>query len=196
MAPAEHDGGWEMYSPSPIGGKTPPELSTGNADDDEILRQIAARTSLDLPRSWQHFLLVPDEAAVGMVARPLAATGWEVSIAPPKARKRPWCVIAERDGVVLTPQLVCRIRELFEEVASRLPGAVYDGWQASIDFDEVLDGTARESDASAPMIASYVRSGWPKSPGKPPVCRKIVRWPGRISPRSAAAMRPASARLV
>jgi hypothetical protein len=153
MAPSEFDDG-EVYWAAPIGGVTPPELSTGNEDDDEILRQIAARTSLDLPRSWEHFLLVPDEAAARSVAEALAALGWEVSMAPPGPEededrdadpdedpeaRQGWCVIAGHQSVVLTPALVRDTRELFEDLAAQVPGSSYDGWQASIDFDEIFE---------------------------------------------------------
>ena len=153
MAPSEFDDG-EVYWAAPIGGVTPPELSTGNEDDDEILRQIAARTSLALPRSWEHFLLVPDGATAREVAEPLAALGWEVSIAPPGAgdddepdadpdddpeASQDWCVIAGQESVVLTPALVRDTRELFEDLSAQVPGSSYDGWQASIDFDEIFE---------------------------------------------------------
>jgi Regulator of ribonuclease activity B len=150
MAPSEFDDG-EVYWAAPIGGVTPPELSTGNEDDDEILRQIAARTSLDLPRSWEHFLLLPDEGAARTAAERLAEQGWEVTIAAPGAdedeeaglddpQARPdWCVIAGQQSVVLTPGLVREARELFEDLAAGAPGGSYDGWQASIDFDEIFE---------------------------------------------------------
>jgi hypothetical protein len=150
MAPSDFEDG-EVYWAAPIGGVTPPELSTGNEDDDEILRQIAARTSLELPRSWEHFLLVPDEAAARTVAEPLAALGWEVTIAAPgpddedadpdddPAARQDWCVIAGQQSVVLTPALVRDSRELFEGLAAQVPDSSYDGWQASIDFDEIFD---------------------------------------------------------
>ena len=117
MAPSEFDDG-EVYWAAPIGGVTPPELSTGNEDDDEILRQIAARTSLELPRSWEHFLLVPGEAAARSVAEALAALGWEVSIGTPgpddedeldadpgddPGAGQNWSVVAGQQSVVLTP---------------------------------------------------------------------------------------------
>jgi hypothetical protein len=152
MAPSDFEDG-EVYWAAPIGGVTPPELSTGNEDDDEILRQIAARTSLELPRSWEHFLLVPDEAAARTVAEPLAALGWEVTIAAPgpddedrdadpdddPAARQDWCVIAGQQSVVLTPALVRDSRELFEGLVAQVPDSSYDGWQASIDFDEIFD---------------------------------------------------------
>jgi hypothetical protein len=152
MAPSDFEDG-EVYWAAPIGGVTPPELSTGNEDDDEILRQIAARTSLELPRSWEHFLLVPDEAAARTVAEPLAALGWEVTIGAPgpddddrdvepdddPAARQDWCVIAGQQAVVLTPALVRDARELFEDLSAQVPGSSYDGWQASIDFDEIFD---------------------------------------------------------
>ncbi len=65
-----------MRRPAPIGGATPPEMSTGNEDDDELLKQIAARESLDKPRRWQHYLHVPTEQVAYGVAAPLDALGW------------------------------------------------------------------------------------------------------------------------
>ena len=163
MAPSEFDDG-EVYWAAPIGGVTPPELSTGNEDDDEILRQIAARTSLELPRSWEHFLLVPDEAAARSVAEALAALGWEVSIGAPgpddeddegdadpgddPEDRMSWGIIAGQPSVVLTPALVRDTRELFEELAGRVPGSSYDGWQASIDFDEIFEAMTAAVDGS------------------------------------------------
>ncbi len=88
-----------MRRPAPIGGATPPEMSTGNEDDDELLKQIAARESLDKPRRWQHYLHVPTEQVAYGVAAPLDALG-----------------------------------------TARLPGTEYDGWQASMEWDEKLDG--------------------------------------------------------
>jgi hypothetical protein len=168
MAPSEFDDG-EVYWAAPIGGVTPPELSTGNEDDDEILRQIAARTSLELPRSWEHFLLVPGEAAARSAAEALAALGWEVSIGTPgpddedapddedqpdadpgddPGAGQNWSVVAGQQSVVLTPVLVRDTRELFEELAARVPGSSYDGWQASIDFDEIFEAMTAAVDGS------------------------------------------------
>ena len=162
MAPSEFDDG-EVYWAAPIGGVTPPELSTGNEDDDEILRQIAARTSLELPRSWEHFLLVPGEAAARSVAEALAALGWEVSIGTPgpddedeldadpgdgPEAGQNWSVVAGQQSVVLTPALVRDTRELFEDLAARVPGSSYDGWQASIDFDEIFEAMTAAVDGS------------------------------------------------
>lgn len=161
MAPSDFEDG-EVYWAAPIGGVTPPELSTGNEDDDEILRQIAARTSLELPRSWEHFLLVPDEAAARTIAEPLAALGWEVTIGAPgpddedrdadpdddPAARQDWCVIAGQQSVVLTPALVRDSRELFEGLSAQVPGSSYDGWQASIDFDEIFEAMTAAVDGS------------------------------------------------
>ncbi len=43
---------------------------------------------------------------------------------------------AARDGAVLTAGLVRRGRELFHKIVSVIPGAEYDGWEASIGTDE------------------------------------------------------------
>jgi hypothetical protein len=40
--------------------------------------------------------------------------------------------------VILTASLVRRTRELFQTIASTLPGTGYDGWQAAVDWDDTL----------------------------------------------------------
>jgi hypothetical protein len=100
------------------------------------LQQIVARTtSIDEPREWQHFLHVPSQEQARSVAGPPEDFGWSVSIVPPRklARREPWCVVAEMRNVVLTADLIRSTRELFESLAAALPGAEYDGWQASVD---------------------------------------------------------------
>jgi Regulator of ribonuclease activity B len=152
MAQPEDDGReMEIWPAALIGGQTPPEMSTGDDEDDEILRQIAARTSLDLPRDCKHFLLVPDEAAAEMAAGPLTDIGWEVTIGysdgDDDGQGPAWCVFAEVKGVVLTPAFVRSTREMFEKVAAAIPGAEYDGWQASMTEDEILQHIPPATDA-------------------------------------------------
>jgi hypothetical protein len=130
----DDDDGWTMIRLEPLPGETPPESSTGNDDDDQVLRQIALHSSLDLPRDWQFFLLMPDEQNAVAAARGLTRAGpFEVAVVPPDAEAPAWCLIAELKGAVLTPKMIRGLREMFEKVASQIPGAVYDGWQASID---------------------------------------------------------------
>ncbi len=122
-----------MIRLEPLPGETPPESSTGNDDDDQVLRQIALHSSLDLPRDWQFFLLVPDEQTAVAAARGLTRAGpFEAAVVPPDAEAPAWCLIAELKDAVLTPTMIRGLREMFEKIASQLPGAVYDGWQASI----------------------------------------------------------------
>jgi hypothetical protein len=128
----------DVSFPNPIGGPTPPELSTGHPDDDQLLLQIAARASLERPRAWRHYLYVPDEDTAQAIARPLIRTGWEAEIWAPDAPGEPYCVIAERT-VILTADLVRSSRGLFEHAASLFPGCVYDGWEVSISEDEVTE---------------------------------------------------------
>jgi len=130
--------GLHLIRPGPISGETPLELSTGNPEDDQLLRQIAARASLDRPREVRHFLYVPDEDSAQMAARPLAATGWQAEILAPEDAGEPYYVVATRDGVVLTADLVRSSRELFQKIASLVPGAGYDGWEVGISTDEYL----------------------------------------------------------
>lgn len=127
-----------VFRPNPIGGQTPPQLSTGDPEDDQLLRQIAARARLDLPREYRHYLYVPDEESAQLIARPLEATGWQVEIYAPDDAGEPHSVIAARDGVVLTGDLVRSTRELFQKIVSLIPGADYDGWEVSISTDEYL----------------------------------------------------------
>jgi hypothetical protein len=126
---------WHLIQPVSIGGETPLQLSTGDPDDDQLLRQIAARDRLDRPREVKHFLYVPDEDSAQMVARPLAMTGWQAEIFAPEDTGEPYLVTVARDGVVLTADLVRSSRELFEQIVSVVPGTEYDGWEASIGTD-------------------------------------------------------------
>ena len=63
-----------------------------------------------------------------------------------------YCVTAEREGTVLTAELVRQSRELFEMITSHVTGAEYDGWEVAIDTDDYLK-------------ASHQPAGWPKLPG-------------------------------
>ena len=126
----ESDGDFDLIRSNPIEGETPAELATGNDDDDQVLRQLAARASLDRPRRWRHYLYVPTEEWAQMVARPLIDTGWEAEIWAPDEGEDHYTVIAELDGVVLTGSLVRSTRELFEDIISHIPGGEYDGWEA------------------------------------------------------------------
>jgi hypothetical protein len=131
----------EIFFPSRIGGAPYGNESTGNADDDEILRQIAARTSLSDPRSWKHYIYTADEGSAQQLAGPLLRFGWQVEIFAPNEDEGDdkFLVVAEMTDVVLTVDLVRSTRELFERIVSALPGADYDGWEAEISIDESGD---------------------------------------------------------
>jgi hypothetical protein len=138
MDAVKSDDGMDVFLPNPIGGATPPELSTGNPEDDQLLSQIAARASLSQPRSWRHYFYAPDEDTAQAIARPLARTGWDAEIWAPESAGEPYGVIAERT-VILTADLVRSSREMFEKITSLMPGAEYDGWEVSVSADEYLE---------------------------------------------------------
>lgn len=123
MTTGMEDDDFQVIMPDPIEGPAPPDLSTGDADDDQLLRRIAAMASLDQPRPWRHCLYVPDEESAQMIARPLVASGyWDAEIFAPAEAGGPYRVIAERPDVILTADLVRSTRELFTTiVCARLP---------------------------------------------------------------------------
>jgi hypothetical protein len=134
----------DFFVLTPLCGTTPPELSTGDPGDDELVRQIAARVPLDQPCRWIHYVYAPDEPSAQVVARGLLKVayedvGFDVEIYAPDETGEPYCVIAEREGTVLTADLVRQTRELFELITSQVPGADYDGWEVSVDTDEMLE---------------------------------------------------------
>jgi hypothetical protein len=137
---AEHEDP-EVIWLDPLDGPTPPALTTGNPEDDQLLRQIAARVPLDEPREWIHYVFAPDEPRAQMVAWQLRQVayeevGFEVEIYPPDSAGEPYNVIATRERTILTADLVRGARELFELVTAQVPGAEYDGWEVAIDEDE------------------------------------------------------------
>jgi len=142
--PSAGDDDPDFFLLAPLGGTTPPELSTGDPEDDQLLRQIAARVPLDQPRSWIHYVNAPDEPSAQIVARMLLKltyqdVGFEVEIYAPDEAGEPYCVIAEREGTVLTADLVRQTRELFELITSHVPGTDYDRWEVSTDTHEIFD---------------------------------------------------------
>ena len=48
-------------------------------------------------------------------------------------------MIAERQGTILTADLVRRVRELFEVITSHVPAPTMTGWEVSMGTDEVLE---------------------------------------------------------
>ena len=134
----------DLFLLAPLEGLAPPELSTGDPEDDQLLRQIAARAPLDQPRSWIHYIYAQDEPSAQIVARLLLRVayqdaGFDVEIYAPDEADEPYCVVAEREGTVLTADLVRHTRELFKLVTSQVPGTEYDGWEVSMDTDEILE---------------------------------------------------------
>ncbi len=108
-----------------------PEFSTGDPEDDQVLRTIARKSRLDQPREWTHLLPCATESAARVVGQIAADVGFDVEITTNR-RGKDWCVLASQSGVVISAALVRRTREFFQGVAERVPGASYDGWHASV----------------------------------------------------------------
>lgn len=142
MASVERDDDRVIFWPDPIEGETPPELSTGDPLDDQLLRQIAARVaSLETPREWIHYVAVPDVPSARAVAEllMLEQRGFDVEVYTPDAPGEPYALRATRENTILTAELVRTARELFNRITSQVPGAEYDGWEVSIDPNEILE---------------------------------------------------------
>jgi hypothetical protein len=140
---AEHDDRDIVFPLNPIEGETPPELSTGNPDDDQLLRQIAARVPLDQPRAWALNIAAVNAPTAEVVARLMArmafgGAGFEFEICAPEAEGEPYYVTAVGEATVLTADLVRSSREVIEIITSNVPGTVYDGWEVALDPDEIL----------------------------------------------------------
>lgn len=115
--------------------KEAPEMvtSSGNADDDALLQQIAAHSKQrSRPRHWVHYLYCGDEVAARLAAVDIKGAGWAIKRVDEAAKGPGWVVIAERHRAVISASTVRDARAFFETVAARVPGGEYDGWEASI----------------------------------------------------------------
>jgi hypothetical protein len=127
------------------GDNADPRMSTGDPEDDKVLRIIAQNSELSDPRHWVHDLSFEDEEAARMAARLIANVAtppgsmpgrddaeraWitEVTASPDGG----WQLTAEQHDVVLTADLIRSAREFFTLITEHLPGSEYDGWRASI----------------------------------------------------------------
>jgi hypothetical protein len=112
---------------------SPPGLPTsGHPGDDALIAQIAARSVVDEPRHWIHYLYLPDESRARSAAEVIAAAGWSIQRVDVAASGGPeWVVIAETTAVT-SPEAVREARLFFEGVAATHEGGEYDGWEASL----------------------------------------------------------------
>lgn len=120
-----------MASSSLPGDRSIPEFSTGDPEDDELLRQIARRSPLGLPRHWVHFLICEHETGAREAAEKARAAGWTVHTDFDDDGAG-WCIAAEQPRVIVCAETVQRTRIFFEGIAASIPGTLYDGWEASI----------------------------------------------------------------
>ena len=111
----------------------PPDLApTGHVGDDALLSQIAARSDIEKPRHWVHYLYVGDEPQARSAAQVLTAAGWGIRRVDVAAGDQSgWIVIAETHAAT-TPDAVREARLFFEGVAATHDGGDYDGWEASL----------------------------------------------------------------
>jgi hypothetical protein len=112
--------------------RSPATQPTGHVGDDALLAQIAARSDLETPRHWVHYLYCADERAAKTAASAIAAGGWALQRVDEAAQGPGWVGIAERHGAVTSADAVREARLFFEAVAAKVPGGDYDGWEASL----------------------------------------------------------------
>jgi hypothetical protein len=107
--------------------------TTGRADDDMLLAQIASRSQLDAPRHWVHYVYFNQESDARTAAEVIAAAGWQIQRVDVAADGGPqWVVIAEQHQAVTSPSSVQSARLFFEGVAATNGNGEYDGWEASV----------------------------------------------------------------
>ncbi len=102
--------------------------STGNPLDDQTLAAVAARSNLAEPRHWVHYLYFADQASARRGAEAIGHGGWGIQRVGVGGDGKSWVVIAEKHGVVTSPEAVRDARIFFEGI----DGADYDGWEASV----------------------------------------------------------------
>lgn len=81
-------------------------------------------------RNIRHYLYGPDHPSMAAAEATLQAQGYTLD-SRPAATGGTWLVLAEREEVV-DPATVASARKLFEELASKIQGGDYDGWEAAI----------------------------------------------------------------
>jgi hypothetical protein len=53
-------------------------VTTGNPLDDDILREIGARSDLSLPRDWVHYIYCASAAGAQTIATAVSQDGWDL----------------------------------------------------------------------------------------------------------------------
>jgi regulator of RNase E activity RraB len=101
-------------------------------DQGVLLALVGAGADLTQPRHVLHYLYVGSEEHRRAAAEEARALGWEVDEPDPLPEyPDSWLVLAQRQGVVLTPDEVVSARRAFSDLAGRYEGE-YDGWEASL----------------------------------------------------------------
>jgi hypothetical protein len=112
---------------------TKPELSGNDADDMTLQAIVSQGGDLTRPRHWVHYLYFPDEEGARVAASRVADAGWSLQLVEQAAvGDGSWIVIPERHDVVVNGAAVRETRAFFEGIVAGVPGADYDGWEASV----------------------------------------------------------------
>ena len=114
--------------------KSPPPESSGHAGDDQTLEQLVQHgANLAEPRHWIHYLYFEDEPAARSGANAAVAAGWEVGpVSQAAAGDGTWIVMPQQHAALVDATSVRLAREFFEGLVTGVPGADYDGWEASL----------------------------------------------------------------
>ncbi|MDR3202091.1 MAG: ribonuclease E inhibitor RraB [Bifidobacteriaceae bacterium] len=96
-----------------------------------LLDRLAEQGGWAAPRHWVHFLYAPGEIGARQAEIAARAAGWDIrrigrpEVGPGRV------IVVEKHGATVEPATVAAAREFFEDLAGRISGGVYDGWEAS-----------------------------------------------------------------